>query len=276
MNSSAPATHAAAETGAPIFTREGGPWLPDDYAAGPFRGLYGGAVAGLVAGAMEEHAVSEGWGTPLSATVLMLRPAPVAPLVTEITTLQAGRRNAVAECLLKDEAGKIISKGHAIFVKPDAMPGTRPLTAIPTATNWAGDPATLPLWANGKRPEHVNFLHILEMREERDATGKPGMRWSRMTRPLLPFASLLATLFTAADNASAFWLSGSGAWPTNFGFPNVDVSVHVSRAPQGEWIGVTPDAQLHETGMGMSEGALYDRTGLVGRTCQTNILVPRG
>lgn len=270
MNASTPITTA------PIFTREDGKWIPDAYAAGPFRGLYGGAVAGLVAGAMEEHAVRESWGTPLSASVLMLRPAPLAPLTTEITTLQAGRRNAVAECVLRDEGGKIISKGHAIFVKPDPMRDTRPLTSIPEETNWAADPATLPLWADGKRPEHVNFLHILEMREERDAAGKAGMRWSRMMRPLLPFPSLLGKLFTAADNASAFWLSSSGAWPTNFGFPNVDVSVHVSRAPQGDWIGVTPDAQLHETGMGMSEGSIHDRTGLIGRTCQTNIIVPRG
>lgn len=261
---------------APIFAREGDLWMPDPYAAGPFRGLYGGAVAGLVGAAMEEHALDEGWGVPLSASVTILRPAPLSRLRTEVSVLQAGRRNAVAECLLTDPATeKLIAKGQAIFVQPAPMRAP-PLTPEPEGCNWAADPESLPLWANGRRPEHVNFLHILDMREERDAAGKPGIRWSRMTRPLMSFPSLLGTLFTAADNASAFWLSASGAWPTNFGFPNVDVSIHVARAPKGEWIGVLPDAMLHESGMGLSEGALYDAAGLLGRTCQTNLIVARG
>lgn len=260
----------------PIFSRSGDLWVPDAYAAGPFRGLYGGAVAGLVGAAIEEHARNEGWGVPLSSSVTILRPAPLSPLATEISVLQAGRRNAVAECVLRDPAtDKIIAKGQAIFVQP-APNTSAPLVPEPQGAQWNVDPETLLQWQNGRRPEHVNFLHILDMRDETDANGQPTIRWSRMMRPLMPFPSRLGALFAAADNASAFWLSASGAWPTDFGFPNVDVSVHVSRAPQGEWIGLLPDALLHQTGMGMSEGVLYDQAGVLGRTCQTNLIVPRG
>jgi hypothetical protein len=52
-------------------------WRPSPLAAGPFAGLQGGAVAGLLTAELEAMGSEKGWGCPLSATAWSLRPAPM-------------------------------------------------------------------------------------------------------------------------------------------------------------------------------------------------------
>jgi hypothetical protein len=65
----------------PIFDAgsEPGTWHPSPLAAGPFAGLQGGAIAGLLIGEVEALAPSRGWGTAVSASIWFLRPVPAAP-----------------------------------------------------------------------------------------------------------------------------------------------------------------------------------------------------
>src|SRR5262249_22532155 len=72
-------------------------WRPSPLAAGPFSGLQGGAVAGLLTADLEARAEERGWGRAVSASTWFLRPAPMADLRTTMTSLVEGGRVSVIE-----------------------------------------------------------------------------------------------------------------------------------------------------------------------------------
>ena len=58
-------------------------------------------------------------------------------------------------------------------------------------------------------------------------------------------------------------------------FINADLSIHLWRAPAGEWIGLDARTLLHGGGMGVAESVLHDSGGPVGRAFQTLVVQPR-
>jgi len=59
-----------------VFTPESGKWQPAPQSMGPFGGMHGGAVSGLLTGELETLAGKAGHGAAISAAVYLLRPAP--------------------------------------------------------------------------------------------------------------------------------------------------------------------------------------------------------
>ncbi len=79
---------------------EPGHWQPSPLAAGPFNGLQGGAIAGLLTAELEALAADKGWGSAISVTTWFLRPTPVATLRTRATSvIEGGRVNVVDNML---------------------------------------------------------------------------------------------------------------------------------------------------------------------------------
>jgi hypothetical protein len=249
----------------PVFSRQGNHWQPHAQAAGPFRGLHGGAVSGLTVAVMEERARAEGWGLPLTASVFILRPAPLETLETKVEPLRVGGRVAIAESTLW-AGGKLIAKATAAFVKPLDVPELARVAVQPSPL----DPATMPPWQRGDGVKHTTFFDALDIRD-----GGNGIKWGRMKRPMVPFDAPLANLFAFADNGTPYWLSGTEFWPPPWGFPNIDVAVHVSRAPVGAWVGVEPTSDWRADGMGLTDARIHDEQGLLGRGCQTVVITPR-
>ncbi len=58
-------------------------------------------------------------------------------------------------------------------------------------------------------------------------------------------------------------------------FINADLTVHLWRAPQGEWIGLDAKTVLMDGGVGTAESVLHDADGPVGRAVQTLVVQPR-
>jgi acyl-CoA thioesterase len=247
----------------PIFTRDTRYWHPHPEAAGPRSGLHGGAISGLLVADMEREARELGLGLPLSASVLFIRPGPLAPLETHTEVLRKGGRVGVLEATLLAD-GQVIAKGTASFVVP------RPVERTPAVAPQPYDPADLPHWELPRRPEHKTLFDALDIRDDGHGT-----KWARLLRRLVPHASPFANLFAVADNGTPFYLTAHGLAPFHLAFPNIDLAIHVSRAPIGEWIGVTAQSDWRLEGMGLTESALYDEHGLLGRACQTVVLVPR-
>jgi acyl-CoA thioesterase len=50
---------------------------------------------------------------------------------------------------------------------------------------------------------------------------------------------------------------------------SLDLSVQLTRQPNGEWIGLTSDSLASRTGIGLGEAELYDTTGKIGRAVAT-------
>jgi hypothetical protein len=251
------------ESPSPVFQPDGDLWSPASVAAGPFGGLHGGAVSGLIVARLEAEALKQGAGVALSASVLLLRPAPMAPLHVAVAALRLGGRVSAFEAIVSAE-GKRIAQGAATFAKPGSVEET--LEAQAAAT----DPAALPVWRDHPRGARYGFFDILDIREDDQRR-----KWGRLKSPLTAEPSPLADVFAIADCATAFDLSGRGKFPAPYGHPNVDISIHVSRAPQGPWIGVAPDSDWRREAIGMTEAKLFDETGPLGRSCQAVVLLAR-
>ncbi len=247
----------------PVFAREGTRWQPNAEAGGPFGGLHGGAVSGLVIAAMEREAREQGMGLALSGSVLLIRPAPMALLETRTEILRKGGRVGVLEASLLAE-DKLVAKGTASFV------AEAPIDDVPAAPPRPFDPAPLPAWARRPRFAHATLFDAQDIRDDGQGT-----KWARLIRPLVSFATPFADLFAIADNATPFYLTAHRPAPPRYGFPNIDITIHVSRAPVGTWIGVTAHSDWRPDGRGFTESALHDEHGPLGRACQTVVLTGR-
>jgi acyl-CoA thioesterase len=94
-------------------------------------------------------------------------------------------------------------------------------------------------------------------------------------RPLTPEPSPLGDVFAVADRATAFDLSAHGMFPAPFAHPNIDIAIHVSRRPESGWVGVAPNSDWRRDGVGLTEARLFDQQGLLGRSCQAIVIIPR-
>ena len=55
-------------------------------------------------------------------------------------------------------------------------------------------------------------------------------------------------------------------------FMNPDLTVHINRYPEGDWIGLSAEATYGDLGRGIATGSLWDQTGQVGRSTQSLFL----
>ena len=75
----------------------------------------------------------------------------------------------------------------------------------------------------------------------------------------------------AADYANG----GFTALPfEEWSFVSLDLTVQLTRQPEGEWVGVTCDSLAASTGIGLGDAELHDTDGRIGRSTAT-LLVER-
>jgi hypothetical protein len=102
----------------------------------------------------------------------------------------------------------------------------------------------------------------------------PATVWLRMRRPLVAGEepTPLQRILVAAD-------VGNGVSSTldyrRFLFINVELSVHLERMPEGEWVGLEATTRPQPTGIGIAESVLFDRKGRIGRALQTLLIRER-
>ena len=102
----------------------------------------------------------------------------------------------------------------------------------------------------------------------------PARAWIRMRVPLVEGEdpTQLERALVAAD-------SGNGVSAPldyrRFMFINADLSVALRRLPEGEWVGLDAISYAEPDGIGLSDTALYDEHGLVGRATQSLLVAER-
>ncbi|OZD10451.1 thioesterase [Rhodococcus sp. 06-235-1A] len=101
----------------------------------------------------------------------------------------------------------------------------------------------------------------------------PGQIWARPKPVLVQGESMtpLERLFSIADIANGI---GAKLPIDEWTFLNTDLTVHVFRVPQGEWVGVSAETSTGPDGIAMCAGTLSDEVGPIGRIAQT-VLVRR-
>ncbi|HEX4484209.1 MAG TPA: thioesterase family protein [Solirubrobacteraceae bacterium] len=260
-----------------IFIADGERFLPTEHARGPWdpRALHGGAPAALITAAFER--LQPGAELPIGRLSFeLLRPVPMAPLTLQTRIVRPGRRvQELAAELLAD--GETIARAAALRVQ--AVPEDAAQAAAPAGELGAAMPPVAELepldFALDSSSQASFAATAMEMRASKDvSTLGPGRVWMRLRHPLLPGEPLtpLARLAATADFGNGI----SAALPFDrFLFINADLTVHLLRPPEGEWIGLDARTRLLAGGTGVAESVLHDERGAVGRAFQTLVVQPR-
>ena len=202
-------------------------------------------------------------------TIEVLGPVPVADLTVRSRVLRPGR--SVQLC-----AAELIA-------------GDRP---VATATAWwiatgdttevaAGQPEPLPPIESARsvsKPDDwpSGYADAMEWRSVKGGFGLPGpgTLWVRQRFPLVAGEepSAIQRLMSVADNGNG---ASNRLDPREWYFINTELTVHVWRAPAGEWIGLDANTTIGPTGIAVATSVLHDERGAVARGNQSLLVRPR-
>ncbi|HET8659658.1 MAG TPA: thioesterase family protein [Micromonosporaceae bacterium] len=233
---------------------------------------HGGPPCALIARAVERLPSSvPGPAQVARLTFEILGPLPTGEVRVEARVARPGRSVELVEVEL-GAAGRAGVRARAWRVRTAALdlPGGGPLS-----------PAAAPLRpATGSAPpdgwRDKGFLAAVEWRFAAGGFDVPGpaVAWSRLRLPVVagerpsPLQRLVALADCGNGLASRY---DFGAW----WFINTELTVHLHRAPAGEWFCARADSTLDRSGVGLAETELYDDTGRVGRGAQALLVGPR-
>jgi hypothetical protein len=249
-------------------------WRPSALAAGPFAGLQGGAVAGLLTAEIEAQAALRNWGTAISASAWFLRPTPMTDLRTELSIVSEGGRVSVIDNTLwpADEdqpcatVRVTLSRERAVEIQSLEIQSLEiPDFADPVSA--AFDPLRFPV--RTRRAAHGKpwFMDAMEAREG------DGVAWFRLDQAIIAGAGPLplSSVLGPAD-----WTHGIARPIQNvMADPNPNLTVQLFRPPSGPWVGVRAETRWRPAaGLGAGSGVLLDVLGEIGRVSMSVILVP--
>lgn len=227
-------------------------------------------VSGLLAHALERH-------EPRHDLVMarvnyeILGLIPLEPTTLRVRTLRPGRTIELLEA--------VASVGGRDVVRAQAWRlATQETTAVA-----GGLPRPLPerercvpfgaaaTWPGG-------YIRSIEARRGPEREPGRGQAWVRTALPLVDGepATPLAAFLGLVDTANGMNVRLE---PREWAFPNVDLSVHLYRTPQGgpgRWIGLDTLVTIGAGGVGLTSTTLHDELGPVGQAEQILTVRPMG
>jgi Thioesterase-like superfamily len=256
-----------------LFEPDGADLSPTAAALGPWRpdALHGGAVSALLGQSFEQ----EGW-VLARMTMDLMRRVPLQPLRLvpgPTSTTRRLLRQSVE--LWADE--RLVAKAEALLL-PDLY------LALPQQPDHRlGVPRELDTQEPDKyraaivrRVGYPSFVsHAVSMRNERPDERRPGVvvNWLKLLLPIIAGQEI-----TPVQRATAAADYANGGFPTlpfeEWSFVSLDLTVQLTRQPEGEWVGVTCDSLAASTGIGLGDAELHDKEGRIGRST-TTLLVER-
>lgn len=256
-----------------LFTPAGdGRWAPSELTRGPWDpgAQHGGAPAALIGGLIE--AAEPGAEMRVARIAFeLVRPVPLTELTAEVEVVRPGRRAQVVEARLL-AGDRLVLRATAVRVRRD--PAAAPATGL-------DDPP--PAGPDGAKPGRLEHLDAstpsfaTDGVEIRFAAGSympgPAIAWIRLRVPVLagrPVTALQRAL-AAADFGNG--VSSVLDWE-RYVFINPDLTVHLEREPEGEWVALDARTRVAGDGTGVAESVLFDTRGRLGRAAQA-LLVDR-
>jgi Acyl-CoA thioesterase C-terminal domain/Acyl-CoA thioesterase N-terminal domain len=247
-----------------------GPWDPGSQHAGPPAALIGREVERLGGGRIG----GEG-GPPAQVgriTYEVMRSVPIAPLRVEAKIVRPGRRVEMFEAALTDEPGELLmrAEGWRLRTEPVDFEAPGPTAEAPRGPE-EGEPGQF--FHTGY---DVGYHSAMEYRFTEGAFMEqgPATVWMRMGVPLLrdEEPTPLQRVLAAADSGNG--VSAALDW-SRYLFINVDLSVHLHRMPEGEWVSLDAVTHPEPNGVGMADTRLLDERGPIGRAVQTLLVAER-
>ena len=246
-----------------------GPWDP--------RHCHGGPVSALLARAVStaDDAATDDWNIA-RLTIELTRPVPVmTPMTLESDIERPGRKVSLVAAVLSD--GDVeVARVRALRIRRTALD-------LPHGANLAVDrPLPDPVSGTSERPSWATsdlvafHSHACELRFVESSWQQPGPVgvWVRLLQPVVDdeVPSGVERVAAAADFGNG--VSGSLSYD-DYLYINPDLTVHLLRPPEGEWVGMRTSSCYGTTGSGMAESELFDGAGRLGRSCQSLFVDPR-
>ena len=246
-----------------------GPWDPDAQHAGPPAALIGREIERL-----GEGRIGGADGPPAQVgrvTYEILRPVPIAPLSVSAKIVRPGRSVEMVEATLSSDDGPLV-RATAWRLRTAEVEFPEP-----------GERAAPPPGPNEGKPGEffhtgydVGYHAAMDYRFVSGAFMEPGpaIVWMRPRVPLLPGEEFtpLQRVLVAADSGNG--VSAALDW-RRYLFINVDLSVHLHRMPEGEWVCLDALTIPEHDGVGLADTRLLDRRGPIGRGLQTLLVGKR-
>ena len=259
---------------ASLFLADGGRWVPTELARGPWDpgALHGGPVTALLTRALEALEAP----VPMRlarVTVELLRPVTLVPLELTTEVVRPGAKVGLIEARLQRVAdGQVVAVARALRIRSTGVAfGDGVHDVVPDLPATAASTAEVSPVGNDYPAYHNTAV---EHRFVHGAFGRPGpvFDWIRLVVPVVPDEVPTGWQRAAAIADFANGVSAEVPFDGTALFINPDLTVHLWREPEGEWIGMESRTRTSATGIGMSDTALWDRTGRVGRGVQSLLL----
>jgi len=258
VSSSSSAENTASSSVLPATT---GPWFAD--------AQHGGPPAGLLVRAFERCDPRP--GTQLSrVTIEVLGPIPAGDIEVRAAVERPGRTIellggemlAGGRTVLRARAWRLAVGGTA-EVASGAEPGLPPPDTAELRT----------ARQDGWLPGYIDAVEWRWVSGGWDVEG-PGVVWGHPRTPLVEGEETtpLQRMAVVGDSANGI---GSPLDIRRWLYVNTELTLHVHRAPVGDWVGVRASSVIGPTGLGTATGLLFDEHGHVGRTTQGLIVRPR-
>ena len=252
-----------------------GPWDPGAQHAGPPSALIAREI---------ERLASDRPRRVGRLTYEILRPVPIDRLWAEARIVRPGRSVELVEASLRDEREELV-RARAWRLRTSELD-------LDGELEWEGEGSAAVL-RRGEAPpgpeegaafdaeffptgQSVGYHTAMDYRFVAGAFTRPGpaTAWLRMRQPLVAGEdpTPLQRVAVAADSGNG--ISG----PLDFGrflFINVDLTIHLGRAPSGDWICLDSTTIPDSSGLGLTDTALYDEHGALGRAAQTLLVSER-
>lgn len=260
-----------------------GVYLPGDtddtYSATPLSaagwyedGQHGGAFASLVVGHIETSVPTLSAMQVSRVTVEIFRVIPVATLRIETEIVREGKRIQHVEARIFGEDDTLLSIAGVQRLRVADLP--LPSDAAPPDVEIPGpdeiESRVGEAWGVGRRGTTMFHRHAMEIREVTGGFEEkgPGTVWMRLTKPIVAGRDTLPVQRVVATADFGNGISRALDYD-DWVFMNPDLTVHVSRYPQGEWIAFAAESTYGHEGRGLATGSLWDRVGWLGRSTQS-------
>lgn len=243
-----------------IYEPDGNLFIPTKLAFSPWeRNKQNGvALAGLLTHLLEQIP-NEIPFTVTRLSIDILAAAPAKPTSGRSRIIRPGKRIQLAEAeLLVDEIP--VARATALSVRVAESPICDGINPYPS-----------PETVEGIKFEGApHFGYSIEARAVHGAMRTPGpatawVRFAHQHVAGVPLTPLVRTA-TLADFCSGF---GSDLPPDGWSFPNVDITIHFTRAPVGEWLLIDTEFRSAGNGTAIASGILADRQGPFARAYQS-------
>lgn len=267
--------HPPAGAPASLYEPDGDRFVPTELTIGPWdrTAQHGGAPSALLTRAVE--AVEPRVPARLArVTFELLRPVPLTPLSVTTTVLRPGKKvSLVGASLLAGDVEVMRAVALRIredesLVPPDGVVPDDPPPAPPSGGERG---QRFPFDAEGEVVAfHATAVDIAAV-DGGFASPGPSVVWIRLRVPVVPGEEPTAAqrVAAAADFGNGVsWVLPADSWL----FINPDLTIHLARLPEGEWVGMRSVTIPAAGGVGLAESALYDAAGRIGRSVQSLIL----